>query len=176
MILISKDLRINEEIVAKEMRLVDDANNQLGIVSRQEALRIAEERRLDLVEIAPRANPPVCRLMDYGKYKYEQSKKEKEAKKKQKIIQVKEVKLRPNIEEHDYQVKLRSAMKFLQSGNKVKATIMFRGREIVHAPKGKEILSRIAKELEEIAVVERFPKLEGRNMIMVLTPKIDKNK
>jgi len=175
-ILISKDLRINEEIVVKEMRLVDDANNQLGIVSRQEALRIAEERRLDLVEIAPRANPPVCRLMDYGKYKYEQSKKEKEAKKKQKIIQVKEVKLRPNIEEHDYQVKLRSAMKFLQSGNKVKATIMFRGREIVHAPKGKEILSRIAKELEEIAVVERFPKLEGRNMIMVLTPKIDKNK
>ena len=176
MILISKDLRINEEIMAKEMRLVDDANNQLGIVSRQEALRIAEERQLDLVEIAPRANPPVCRLMDYGKYKYEQSKKEKEAKKKQKIIQVKEVKLRPNIEEHDYQVKLRSAMKFLQSGNKVKATIMFRGREIVHAPKGKEILSRIAKELEEIAVVERFPKLEGRNMIMVLTPKIDKNK
>ena len=176
MILISKDLRINEEIVVKEMRLVDDANNQLGIVSRQEALRIAEERQLDLVEIAPQANPPVCRLMDYGKYKYEQSKKEKEAKKKQKIIQVKEVKLRPNIEEHDYQVKLRSAMKFLQSGNKVKATIMFRGREIIHAPKGKEILSRIAKELEEIAVVEKFPKLEGRNMIMVLAPKIDKKK
>jgi len=162
--------------MVKELRLVDDKNNQLGIMSLQEALRIAEERQLDLVEIAPQANPPVCRLMDYGKYKYEQSKKEKEAKKKQKIIQVKEIKMRPNIEEHDYQVKLRNAMKFLKSGNKVKATIMFRGREIVHAPKGEEILSRMAGDLKEVSVVERSPKLEGRNMVMVLSPKVDKKK
>ncbi|MCL0052862.1 translation initiation factor IF-3 [Peptococcaceae bacterium] len=162
--------------MVKELRLVDDKNNQLGIMSLQEALRIAEERQLDLVEIAPQANPPVCRLMDYGKYKYEQSKKEKEAKKKQKIIQVKEIKMRPNIEEHDYQVKLRNAMKFLKSGNKVKATIMFRGREIVHAPKGEEILSRMAGDLKEVSVVERSPKLEGRNIIMVLSPKVDKKK
>ena len=162
--------------MVKELRLVDDKNNQLGIMSLQEALRIAEERQLDLVEIAPQANPPVCRLMDYGKYKYEQSKKEKEAKKKQKIIQVKEIKMRPNIEEHDYQVKLRNVMKFLKSGNKVKATIMFRGREIVHAPKGEEILSRMAGDLKEVSVVERSPKLEGRNMVMVLSPKVDKKK
>lgn len=162
--------------MVKELRLVDDKNNQLGIMSLQEALRVAEERQLDLVEIAPQANPPVCRLMDYGKYKYEQSKKEKEAKKKQKIIQVKEIKMRPNIEEHDYQVKLRNAMKFLKSGNKVKATIMFRGREIVHAPKGEEILSRMAGDLKEVSVVERSPKLEGRNIIMVLSPKVDKKK
>ncbi|MCD5405095.1 MAG: translation initiation factor IF-3 [Desulfotomaculum sp.] len=162
--------------MVKELRLVDGKNNQLGIMSLQEALRIAEERQLDLVEIAPQANPPVCRLMDYGKYKYEQSKKEKEAKKKQKIIQVKEIKMRPNIEEHDYQVKLRNAMKFLKSGNKVKATIMFRGREIVHAPKGEEILSRMAGDLKEVSVVERSPKLEGRNMVMVLSPKVDKKK
>ncbi|MCL0107892.1 translation initiation factor IF-3 [Peptococcaceae bacterium] len=160
--------------MVKELRLVDDKNNQLGIMSLQEALRVAEERQLDLVEIAPQANPPVCRLMDYGKYKYEQSKKEKEAKKKQKIIQVKEIKMRPNIEEHDYQVKLRNVMKFLKSGNKVKATIMFRGREIVHAPKGEEILSRMAGDLKEVSVVERSPKLEGRNMVMVLSPKVDK--
>lgn len=162
--------------MVKELRLVDDKNNQLGIMSLQEALRVAEERQLDLVEIAPQANPPVCRLMDYGKYKYEQSKKEKEAKKKQKIIQVKEIKMRPNIEEHDYQVKLRNVMKFLKSGNKVKATIMFRGREIVHAPKGEEILSRMAGDLKEVSVVERSPKLEGRNMVMVLSPKVDKKK
>ncbi|MCL0032939.1 translation initiation factor IF-3 [Peptococcaceae bacterium] len=162
--------------MVKELRLVDDKNNQLGIMSLQEALRVAEERQLDLVEIAPQANPPVCRLMDYGKYKYEQSKKEKEAKKKQKIIQVKEIKMRPNIEEHDYQVKLRNVMKFLKSDNKVKATIMFRGREIVHTPKGEEILSRMAGDLKEVSVVERSPKLEGRNMVMVLSPKVDKKK
>ena len=162
--------------MVKELRLVDDKNNQLGIMSLQEALRIAKERQLDLIEIAPQANPPVCRLMDYGKYKYEQSKKEKEAKKKQKIIQVKEIKMRPNIEEHDYQVKLRNAMKFLKSGNKVKTTIMFKGREIVHAPKGEEMLSRMAGDLKEVSVVERSPKLEGRNMVMVLSPKVDKKK
>lgn len=137
-------------------------------------MRIAEERQVDLVEVAPQAKPPVCRLMDYGKYKYEQSKREKEAKKKQHIISVKEVKLRPNIDEHDYQVKFRNAERFLKDGDKVKVTIMFRGREIVYTPKGKEILTRMAKELTEICTVERMPKVEGRNMIMILAPKIDK--
>lgn len=137
-------------------------------------MRISEERQVDLVEVAPQARPPVCRLMDYGKYKYEQSKREKEAKKKQRIISVKEVKLRPNIDEHDYQVKFRNAERFLKDGDKVKVTIMFRGREIVYTPKGKEILSRMAKELTDICLVERLPKVEGRNMIMILAPKIDK--
>lgn len=154
--------------------MVDSDNNQLGIVPIQEALRIAEERQVDLVEVAPQARPPVCRLMDYGKYKYEQSKREKEARKKQRIINVKEVKLRPNIDEHDYQVKFRNAERFLKDGDKVKVTIMFRGREIVYTPKGKELLSRMANELAEISSVERVPKVEGRNMIMILAPKIDK--
>lgn len=156
------------------MRLVDNENKQLGIVSLQEALRIADDRQLDLVEIAPQAKPPVCRLMDYGKYKYEQSKREKEAKKKQRVINVKEVKLRPNIDEHDYQVKFRNAERFLKDGDKVKATIMFRGREIVYTPKGKELLSRMYKELADISIIERHPKVEGRNMIMILAPKTDK--
>ncbi|MEG6617050.1 translation initiation factor IF-3 [Peptococcaceae bacterium 1198_IL3148] len=168
-------MRINEQIRTKEVRLVDGDNNQLGIKTLQEALRIAEERQLDLVEVAPQAKPPVCRLMDYGKYRYEQSKKEKEAKKKQRIINVKEVKLRPNIDEHDYQVKFRNAERFLKDGDKVKVTIMFRGREIVYTPKGKEILTRMANELTEISTVERMPKVEGRNMIMILAPKIDKH-
>lgn len=154
--------------------MVDAENNQLGIVPLQEALRISEERQVDLVEVAPQARPPVCRLMDYGKYKYEQSKREKEARKKQRIISVKEVKLRPNIDEHDYQVKFRNAERFLKDGDKVKVTIMFRGREIVYTPKGKEILSRMAKELTDICTIERLPKVEGRNMIMILAPKIDK--
>ncbi len=154
--------------------MVDTEGSQLGIFSVPEALRIAEERQVDLVEIAPQAKPPVCRLMDYGKYKYEQSKREKEAKKKQHIINVKEVKLRPNIEEHDYNVKLRNAARFLKSGDKVKATIMFRGREIVYTPKGQEILKQMAKDLAEVGTIERQPKLEGRNMVMILAPKIDK--
>lgn len=154
--------------------MTDTENNQLGIMSVRDALRIAEERQLDLVEIAPQAKPPVCRIMDYGKHKYEQSKKEKENRKKQRVINVKEVKLRPNIEENDYQVKMKNAVRFLKDGDKVKATIMFRGREIVHNPKGQVILKRMAKELEELCTVERQPKLEGRNMIMILAPKIDK--
>lgn len=167
-------MRINEQIRTKEVRLVDAENNQLGIKPLQEALRIAEERQVDLVEVAPQAKPPVCRLMDYGKYKYEQSKRDKEVKKKQRIINVKEVKLRPNIDEHDYQVKFRNAERFLKDGDKVKVTIMFRGREIVYTPKGKEILTRMANELTDLCSVERMPKVEGRNMIMILAPKIDK--
>lgn len=169
---ISKDdLRINLEIRAREVRVIDAESNQLGIMSSRDALRLAEERNLDLVEVAPQAKPPVCRIMDFGKFKYEQSKREKEAKKKQRIIQVKEIKLRPRIEDHDYDTKSKNVIRFLKDGDKVKVTIMFRGREIVHTQLGLQLLQRMAEELKEIATVERQPKLEGKNMIMILSPK-----
>lgn len=171
---ISKDQRINEEIRAREVRVVDAENNQMGIMPVKEALRIAEEKQLDLVEVAPQAKPPVCRIMDFGKFKYEQSKREKEAKKKQRIIQVKEVKLRPRIEDHDYEVKAKNAERFLKDGDKVKATIMFRGREIVHTELGRKLLDRLAEDMKDLCTVERHPKLEGKNMIMILAPKNDK--
>lgn len=155
------------------MRLVAENSEQLGIVSAKEALRIAVERGLDLVEVAPGAKPPVCRLMDYGKFKYEQSKREREARKKQKIINIKEVKLRPNIEDHDFETKAKNAVRFLQDGDKVKVTIMFRGREISHAQLGKKLCIRLAALVKEMAHVEREPKVEGRNMIMILSPKQD---
>lgn len=151
---------------------MDADGNQLGVLPLREALRIAEERQLDLVEVAPQAKPPVCRIMDYGKFRYEQSKKEKEAKKKQKIITVKEVKLRPNIEDHDFNVKAKNAIRFLKDGDKVKVTIMFRGRQIVHPDLGRQLLVRLANEVADLANVERPPKLEGKNMIMILTPKL----
>ncbi|HOV80354.1 MAG TPA: translation initiation factor IF-3 [Bacillota bacterium] len=169
----TKDFRINEEIRAREVRVIDRDGTQLGIMSAKEALRLAEEKEQDLVEIAPAAKPPVCKIMDFGKYKYEQSKREKEAKKKQKIISVKEVKLRPNIEEHDFEVKARNAVRFLKDGDKVKATIIFRGREIVHTQLGQQLLKRLAERLKECSTVERQPKLEGKNMIMILAPKQD---
>jgi translation initiation factor IF-3 len=137
----------------------------------REALRLAAESQLDLVEVAPLAKPPVCRIMDYGKYKYEQQKREKEAKKKQKIVTIKEVKVRPNIEDHDFQVKLKNAQRFLQDGDKVKATVMFRGRELSHPELGRQVLVRLAGELKDIANVERDAKLEGKNMIMILAAK-----
>lgn len=140
-------------------------------MSVKDALRIAEERQLDLVEVAPLAKPPVCRIMDFGKFKYEQSKRDKEAKKKQRIIQVKEVKLRPRIEDHDYEVKAKNAERFLKDGDKVKVTIMFRGREIVHTELGKKLLERLANDMKDISTVERQAKLEGKNMIMILAPK-----
>jgi len=155
------------------VRLVAENSEQLGIVSAKEALRIAVERGLDLVEVAPGAKPPVCRLMDYGKFKYEQSKREREARKKQKIINIKEVKLRPNIEDHDFETKAKNAVRFLQDGDKVKVTIMFRGREISHAQLGKKLCIRLAALVKEMAHVEREPKVEGRNMIMILSPKQD---
>ncbi|MFZ5631859.1 MAG: translation initiation factor IF-3 [Bacillota bacterium] len=173
MICISKDFRINEEIRVREIRLVDSDGNQLGIMPTREALKIAEERQLDLVEIAPQAKPPVCRIMDFGKYKYEQSKKEKEARKKQRIIEIKEIKLRPNIEDHDFFVKARNAARFLKDGDKVKATIVFRGREIVHTQLGRQLLVRLSEELKDLCNIERQPKLEGKNMIMILSPKQD---
>jgi len=172
---ISKDLRVNEAIRSREVRLIDEAGEQLGILPIREALRIAQERGVDLVEVAPSARPPVCRLMDFGKFKYEQSKKEREARKKQKIVDVKEVKMRPSIEEHDFEVKVKSAERFLKEGDKVKCTIMFRGREIAHSDLGRKLLERFAARLQDIASIERTPRVEGRNMIMILTPKPTKD-
>ena len=151
--------------------MVDSDGNQLGIMSMASALRLAMEKEKDLVEIAPQAKPPVCRLMDYGKYKYEQSKREKEARKKQHIVSIKEIKLRPGIEEHDFLVKANNVVRFLKDGDKVKATIMFRGREIVHPRLGQIILDRLAEYVKEFSTVERHAKLEGKNMIMILAPK-----
>ncbi|NLI12118.1 MAG: translation initiation factor IF-3 [Peptococcaceae bacterium] len=169
----TRDFRINEEIRAREVRVIDGDGSQLGIFSSRDALRLAEEKQLDLVEISPAAKPPVCKIMDFGKYKYEQSKREKEAKKKQKIISIKEVKLRPNIEDHDFEVKAKNTARFLKDGDKVKATIIFRGREIVHTQLGQKLLKRLAESVKDFSQVERQPKLEGKNMIMILSPKQD---
>lgn len=153
------------------MRLVGTDGQQLGIMPLREALRIAQEQGLDLVEVAPQARPPVCRIMDFGKYKYEQSKREREARKKQRTVDIKEIKLRPGIEEHDFKVKARNTLRFLEDGDKVKVTVMFRGREISHAELGEKLCWRLAEEVAERASVERPPKLEGRNMVMILAPK-----
>lgn len=150
---------------------MDDNGEQLGIVPGREAVRIAFEKGLDLVEVAPNAKPPVCRIMDYGKFKYEESKREREARKKQKVVSIKEVKMRPNIEDHDFDVRARQTERFLQDGDKVKCTIMFRGREIVHADLGKAVLERLVERVRDLCVIERAPKVEGRNMIMILSPK-----
>lgn len=174
--LISKDWRINEDIRVREVRLVSDDGEQLGIVPVREALQIALERNLDLVEVAPSAQPPVCRLMNYGKFKFEQNKREKEAKKKQHVISIKEVKMRPNIEEHDFQVKAKNARKFLSGGDKVKLTIMFRGREITHTELGQKLSLKFVDELADISTVEKSPKVEGRNMVTVLIPKLESEK
>jgi translation initiation factor IF-3 len=165
------DLMINEQIRDKEIRLVGEDGAQLGIMPTREALRLAREAELDLVKIAPGAKPPVCKIIDYGKFKYEQGRKEKEAKKKQRIIEVKEVRLSPNIEENDLNTKIGAARKFIQKGDKVKVTLRFRGREMAHVQKSKQILDVFAEKLADIAVVEKMPKLEGRQMIMFLTEK-----
>lgn len=164
---------INENIRAREVRLIDSNGEQLGIVPLKEALRIAEERNLDLVNVAPQAKPPVCRIMDYGKYRYEQSKREKEARKNQKIITIKEVRLSPTIEEHDLQTKLKSVVKFLQQGDKVKVSVRFRGRQITHTDIGRRVLERIIADVADLAVVEKKPNMEGRNMMIILAPKKD---
>lgn len=167
-------MRINEEIRAREVRVIGSDGEQLGIMSGREAQQLAYEKHLDLVEIAPTAKPPVCRIMDYGKYRYEQQKREKESRKKQKTFDIKEVKLRPGIEEHDFNVKFKNAVRFLEDGDKVKVTIMFRGRELSHPEMGEVLLNKMAAQLKEMAVVERQPKLEGKNMIMIVAPKPSK--
>lgn len=164
-------LRINNDIRAKTIRLIDADGKQIGIVSKKEGLELAEKNNLDLVEVAPNADPPVCRIIDYGKYKYLLEKKAKSGKKKQKSGGLKEIKMRPNIGEHDYNFKLKNLCKFLKEGNQVKVTIMFRGREMNYVNLGRKLLDRIIKQTEEIANVSREPKLEGRNMILVLAPK-----
>lgn len=153
------------------MRCIDPDGEQLGVLDTSEAIRKAEDFGLDLVEVQPNADPPVCKILDYGKFKYEAQKRANEARKKQKIIEVKEIKLRPNIDEHDYQVKMRNVQKFLDAGDKVKVTLRFRGREMAHQDLGANVLTRVRQETDEFAKVEAMPKMEGRQMIMVLAPK-----
>ena len=162
---------INEQIRDKEVRLVGVDGEQIGIVSIKEAQQMASEKNLDLVKIAPQAKPPVCKIMDYGKYKFDAAKKEKEARKKQKTISVKEVRLSASIDKHDFETKIRNAQKFLKAGDKVKISVMFRGREMMHTLKGIEILDQAMGLLEEFGVAENKPKLEGRNMAIVVAPK-----
>jgi len=157
-------------IRATEIRLIDQDGENVGVVTPAAAMDMAEEVGLDLVEISPGANPPVCKIMDFGKYKYEQQKKAAEAKKKQKVIEIKEVKFRPNIDTHDYDVKMRSVTKFLGEGDKVKVTLRFRGREMAHVEIGRNLLEKIATDIEEIGKIESMPKMEGRQMIMVVAP------
>ena len=168
---ISREHQINDEIRAREVRVVGAEGEQIGIKLFREALQMAIDLNLDLVNIAPTAKPPVCRIMDYGKFRYEQQKKDKEARKNQKIVDTKEVWFRANIDENDYQTKFRNVVKFLGEGDKVKCSVRFRGREITHASVGQSILDRLATEVADICVMERHPKLEGRSMIMILAPK-----
>jgi translation initiation factor IF-3 len=158
-------------IRAREVRVIGQEGDQLGIMVVQEAIQLAEEQGLDLVEVAPDARPPVCRIMDFGKYKYQQSKRLQQAKKKQKVISVKEIKLRPKTEEHDYQFKTQHVRRFLQDGHKTKVTIVFRGRELAHTELGRQMLDRVATDLQDIGAVEQTPRQEGRNMTMVLSPR-----
>lgn len=153
------------------MRVVDARGEQLGVITITEAIRAAEEVGLDLVEVAPGADPPVCKILDFGKYKYEVQKKKNEARKKQKVIEIKEIKMRPSIDEHDYQVKLRNMRRFIDEGDKVKVTIRFRGRELAHQDLGMKVLDRVRDELDEISKVELWPKIEGRQMVMVIAPR-----
>ncbi|MDH4139761.1 MAG: translation initiation factor IF-3 [Coriobacteriia bacterium] len=162
--------RVNDRVRSPRVRLIGVDGSQLGIFATPDALRIADDQGLDLVEVAPSADPPVCRIMDYGKYKYEQAMKAKKARKHQTVIHVKEIKFRPKIDEHDYQTKKRHVVRFLEAAAKVKVTIMFRGREMMHAERGLAILERLAGEVEELAFIEAQPKLEGRNMFMLLAP------
>ncbi len=164
-----KELRINEEIRVSEIRLVSD--DEQTVMATKDALHRAFSTGLDLVEISPNAKPPVCRIMDYGKYRFEQIKREKEVRKNQKVIQIKEVKFRPNIEDHDFETKFKNAERFLKDGDKVKATVMFRGREITHPELGMVLCQRMIERLEDIAIVERKPKVEGRNMVVIFAPK-----
>jgi len=162
---------INEEIRDREVRVVDQNGEQLGVMSSREALALAEERQLDLVKIAPQARPPVCKLMDYGKYRFEQSKKEREFRKNQKVITVKEVRLSATIEDHDIDVKFKNAVKFLKEGNKVKVTIRFRGRQITHSEIGRQVMNEFAERIKEYGTVDKAPQIEGRNMSMFISPR-----
>ena len=162
---------MNDEIVAPKVRVVNADGDMVGVISVEEGVELAYDVGLDLVEVSPNADPPVCKILDYGKYKYAEQKKANEARKKQKTIDIKEIKMRPGIDEHDYQVKMRSVRRFLDGGDKVKMTIRFRGREMAHLDLGMKILDRVREEIDELAKVEQFPKTEGRLMTMVIAPK-----
>ena len=164
------EVNINRAIRAREVRVIDDEGGQLGVMSLIEALAAAEERGLDLVEVSPTAVPPVCRIMDFGKYKYQQSKRAAEAKKKTARVELKEVKMRPKTEEHDFQVKVRNARRFLEEGNKVKVTVMFRGREVTHPEFGRRLMEKVVEELKDIAQAESSPSMSGRFLTMVVAP------
>jgi translation initiation factor IF-3 len=170
---ISKDMIVNEGIRARELRLIDANGEQLGIKTKVEALEIAARRNLDVVLVAPNAKPPVARIMDYGKYRFELQKKEKEQRKNQKVISIKEVRFSPTIDEHDFNTKLRNARKFLEKGNKVKASIRFRGRAITHKEIGQRVLNRLIEECKDVAAVESHPRMDGRSMFTVLAPKTE---
>ncbi|HEV7368890.1 translation initiation factor IF-3 [Arenibaculum sp.] len=163
--------RVNREINVRSVRLIDADGEMIGVVTLRDALAAAEDAGLDLVEVSPNADPPVCKILDYGKFKYEAQKRANEARKKQKIIEVKEIKLRPNIDDNDYDVKLRNARRFLDEGDKVKVTMRFRGREMAHQDLGMNVLVKVRDDLQELAKVEQMPKLEGRQMVMVLAPR-----
>ena len=162
--------RVNDRIRALEVRLIGADGENRGVVSPEQALELAEDTGLDLVEISPNASPPVCKIMDYGKFKYEQQKRESDARKKQKTIDIKEVKFRPNTDIHDYDVKMRNVTRFLESGDKVKVTLRFRGREMAHLNLGRNLLERVAEDIKEIGKVENMPKMEGRQMVMMIGP------
>ena len=162
--------RVNDRIRAPEIRLIGAGGENIGLISPDKAMILAEEAGLDLVEISPNATPPVAKIMDFGKFKYEQQKKESEARKKQKIIEIKEIKFRPNTDTHDYDVKMRSVMKFLEGGDKVKVTLRFRGREMAHAELGRKLLERVAEDVTDLGKIEAIPRLEGRQMVMMINP------
>lgn len=169
-----KDLMINEEIRSSKVRLIDDEGEQIGVIPIKEALKMAENKHLDLVNVAPNAKPPVCKILDYGKYKYDALKKEKEAKKNQKVINVKEIRLSPNIEKHDLEVKANQASKFLSNENRVKVSVRFRGRELGHKDLGKEVLDKFYELTKDVGQIEKKPSMEGRMMIMFMGPLTDK--
>jgi translation initiation factor IF-3 len=162
---------INEEIRDKEVRLIDADGSMIGVLSAKDAQKLANQKNLDLVKISPNAEPPVCKIMDYGKYMFEQAKKDKEARKNQKIVSIKEVRLSSSIEEHDFEFKMKNAAKFLKDGDKVKVSVKFRGREMNHTSLGKEVLVKFAEQLTDVGSMDRAPKLEGKNMSMILNPK-----
>lgn len=172
--IIAKDMMVNDGIRARELRVIDNNGEQIGVQTKNDALRLAEQAGLDLVLVSPNAKPPVARIMDYGKYRFEQQKKEREARKNQKVINIKEVRLSPTIDENDFNTKLKAAIKFLEKGDKVKASIRFKGRAITHKEIGQKVLERLAEQVSEIATVEQKAKMDGRSMFLMLAPKNDK--
>ena len=163
--------RVNEDIAVPQVLLIDETGEKRGVVATAEEIEIAVAASLDIVEVSPTTEPPVCKILDYGKYKYQQQKKKAEAKKKQKVVEIKEIKMRPNIDQHDYEVKSRAMKRFFEEGDKVKVTLRFRGREMAHQERGADLLKRVQADFDEIAKVEQFPKMEGRQMMMVMAPR-----